>query len=198
MLSEDKRIRTKAQLKEWLAEECGRYPLNARRLIPYIFQASDRAILRKHTVLLRKTEYYRNTGRRLLASLYYLRLTRMQMKYHLHVPVNCFEKGLNVVHCTPLVMNPNICIGKNCRVMPHVCIVGDDRSGKAPVIGDNVTLGIGCTVMGDVYLADGITVGAGAVVTKSFYEKGISIAGIPARKLRGPEERSADSKSAAE
>lgn len=187
MLSEDKRIQTKAQLKEWLDEETKRYPLHGRRYISYFFQLSEGAILRKHTVLLRKTEYHRNTGHKLRAAIYYLRLMHMQMKYQLHVPVNCFEKGLCVMHCTPLAMNPNICVGKNCRVMPDVCLAGnDEKEDMAPVIGDNVTLGIGCIVFGDVYLADGITVGAGSVVTHSFYEKGISIAGVPAKKISGP------------
>ena len=38
-------------------------------------------------------------------------------------------------------------------------------------------------LLGGIELADGITVGAGAVVTKSFPEPGISIAGVPAKKL---------------
>ena len=72
--------------------------------------------------------------------------------------------------------------------MPYAKLAGDDKLDKAPTIGDNVILGIDCTVVGDVYLADGITVGAGAVVTKSFYEPGIHIAGVPARKIGGGKE----------
>ena len=49
-----------------------------------------------------------------------------------------------------------------------------------------ITLGAGCIVIGGVELADGITVGAGAVVTKSFLEPGITIAGVPAKKIGGP------------
>ena len=70
--------------------------------------------------------------------------------------------------------------------MPGVKIVGDDTpEDHAPVLGDHVTLGMRCTVMGGVTLADGITVGAHALVTKSFLEPGIKIAGVPARKLGG-------------
>lgn len=42
---------------------------------------------------------------------------------------------------------------------------------KVPVIGNNVRLGTGAKVLGDVYIADGVQIGAGAVVLDSCYEK---------------------------
>lgn len=185
MLSEDKRIQTKAQLKEWLDEENKRYPMSGRRYLSYLLQISEGAILRKHTKLLRTAEYHTNAGHKLRSFIWRTRLMRFQMKRSLHIPMNCFEKGLYISHCLPVGGNGNIVVGKNCRIMPGVYLTGDDKEDKAPVIGDDVTLGIDCIVKGDVYLADGITVGAGAVVTHSFYEKGISIAGVPAKKVGG-------------
>ena len=142
MLSEDRKIKTRAQLKETLAIECARYPLSLRRIVPYLLQISEGAILRRHTVLLRKTEYYRNTGRRVLATLYEARLMRLQNRHALHIPLNTCGKGLQIL-----------------------------------------TLGIGCTLLGGITIADGVTVGAGAVVTKSFLEPGITVAGVPAKKI---------------
>ena len=43
---------------------------------------------------------------------------------------------------------------------------------------------IGEGVLGDIYIADHIIIGANAVVTRSFYEPGITVAGIPARKVK--------------
>ena len=44
--------------------------------------------------------------------------------------------------------------------------------------------GIFCAkVIGNVHLANKIKVGAGAVVVSSFLEEGITIAGVPARKI---------------
>ena len=37
--------------------------------------------------------------------------------------------------------------------------------------------------LGGATIADGIAIGAGAVVNKSFAEKDITIAGVPARKI---------------
>lgn len=183
MLSEDKRIKSKAQLKEFLDIECARYPLYGRRCISYLLQLSEGAILRRHTVLLRKTEYYINTGKKIRGYFYWARLMRFQNKHCIRIPINCCDKGLYIAHVYPTGMNGNVTVGKNCRMMPYAKIAGDDVLDKTPVIGDNVTLGIDCIVFGDVTLADGITVGAGAVVTKSFLEPGISIAGVPARKI---------------
>lgn len=183
MLSEDKRIKTKAQLKEYLELEYERYPLYGRRYFSYLLQLSEGAILRKHTKLLRYTEYHMNTGHKFRGAFYWARLMRFQAKHCIRIPINCCDKGLIIQHVYPCGMNGNVTVGKNCRIMPFVKIAGDDVLDKAPVIGDNVTLGIDCTIFGDVTLADGIKVGAGAVVTKSFLEPGISIAGVPAKKI---------------
>ena len=45
-------------------------------------------------------------------------------------------------------------------------------------------MGAGAKVIGNVTIADGIKIGAGAVVVSSFLEKGITIGGVPARKLK--------------
>ena len=185
MLSEDRKIKTRAQLREYLAADCARYPLSPRRIVPYLLQISEGAILRRHIVLLRKTEYYTNTGRRLLALLYHARLMKFQNRHVLHVPLNSCGKGLWISHVFPLCMNGNVTVGEYCRIMPNVSVIGDDAYDLAPTVGDHVTLGIGCTLIGGITIADGITVGAGAVVTKSLLEPGITIAGVPAKKLGG-------------
>lgn len=184
MLSEDRKIKTRAQLKETLAIECARYPLSLRRIVPYLLQISEGAILRRHTVLLRKTEYYRNTGRRVLAALYEARLMRLQNRHALHIPLNTCGKGLQIFHLFPVCMNGNVTVGEYCRILPNVSVIGDDTAADlAPTVGDHVTLGIGCTLLGGITIADGVTVGAGAVVTKSFLEPGITVAGVPAKKI---------------
>ena len=187
MLSEDRKIKTRAQLKETLAIECARYPLSLRRIVPYLLQISEGAILRRHTVLLRKTEYYRNTGHRVLAALYEARLMRLQNRHALHIPLNTCGKGLQIFHLFPVCMNGNVTVGEYCRILPNVSVIGDDTAADlAPTVGDHVTLGIGCTLLGGITIADGVTVGAHALVNKSFLEPGITVAGVPARQLSGP------------
>ena len=53
----------------------------------------------------------------------------------------------------------------------------------APVIGDHVFIGSGAKLIGDIQIADRICIGAGSVVVSSFTAPGITIAGVPARKI---------------
>jgi serine O-acetyltransferase len=52
-----------------------------------------------------------------------------------------------------------------------------------PTIGDNVFIGPGAKIFGDIIIASGIAIGANSVVNKSFLETDITIAGVPARKV---------------
>ncbi len=93
--------------------------------------------------------------------------------------------GLCIWH-NNVVVNSRAVIGRNCTFHGNNCVGNDGFSQEAPVLGNSVTLGTGASVIGDVTLADGITVGAGAVVLHSFHEPGITLVGIPARPLKRP------------
>ncbi len=54
---------------------------------------------------------------------------------------------------------------------------------QTPKIGNNVFIGPGAKIFGEITIADHIAIGANAVVNKSFTESGITVAGIPARKV---------------
>ena len=54
----------------------------------------------------------------------------------------------------------------------------------APIIGNNVEVGFGAVIIGKVKIADGIKIGANSVVTNSFLEPNITIAGVPAKKIK--------------
>jgi len=88
-------------------------------------------------------------------------------------------------HRGSIIINPAARIGGGCKFHGDACI-GVARTGEngCPVLGKRVDIGIGARVLGDIYIADDIVIGANAVVTKSFYEPGITIAGIPARKVK--------------
>lgn len=57
------------------------------------------------------------------------------------------------------------------------CIGNDGKSNTCPVIGNNVNIGVGAKLIGD------IMIGAGAVVVSSFTESGITIGGVLARQI---------------
>jgi serine O-acetyltransferase len=76
-------------------------------------------------------------------------------------------------------------VGENCQLHGSNCIGNDGYAlDKCPVIGNNVDIGVGAKILGNITIADNIVIGAGAVVVHSFTEPGITIGGIPARKLK--------------
>lgn len=137
--------------------------------------------------LLRKVEYYSNCKKSQISKLYlkYILFRYYMMSVHLgfSIPINVFGPGLSIAHRGTIVVNKNAKVGENCRI--HACTnIGSNRSGdSAPQIGNNVYIGPGAKIFGDITIADNIAIGANSVVNKSFYEKDISIAGIPAKKI---------------
>ena len=184
MLSEEKRIRTKAQLKDWLSVETAPYEnLGRMQDLLNLFDANQGAILRRHMILLRTTEYHINTGHRLRALLWKLRLRRLQNRYELHVALNCCGRGLRIMHLGPILMNGSVTVGENCAFHFNTGIVAGGTDDGVPTLGDNIIVGFGAVILGGVHVADGIAIGANAVVNKDFLEPNIAIAGVPARKI---------------
>lgn len=93
-------------------------------------------------------------------------------------------KGLRIWHYGSTIISGDAKIGENCIFHGQACIGSDGQSEAAPVLGSNVDIGVGAKVIGGVTIADGVKIGAGAVVTKSCEEKGVTLAGVPARILR--------------
>lgn len=58
------------------------------------------------------------------------------------------------------------------------------NKGGNITIGNHVWLDYGCSILKTVELTDDIIVDANSLVTKSFYERNIVIAGVPAKKIK--------------
>ena len=175
-----KYIQNKQDLKRFLEVETAFYQGKWKLWLPVNIGESQ--ILLKHICLLRKTEYYLNTGKKLRGCLYRLRLLRLQNRYCLHIPLNVFDIGLQVMHLGPILVNHKVVVGKNCAIHINTGIVSGGNKGE-PILGDDIVVGIGSYVLGDVHLADGIAIGANSTVITSFEEPNIAIAGSPAKKI---------------
>ena len=181
MEREYKRIQTKAELKEWLAVETARYPNRGKYRLMNLLMLGENAILRRHQILLRKTEYYINSGHRVLTKIYKLRLLQFQIKYGMHIPPNVFGKGLHVMHVGEMHINSTARAGENCAIHVHTSLAAGGFNDFTPKLGDGVLLFMGAIVCGDTYLADNVVVGANSVVTKSVYEENVTVSGNPAQ-----------------
>lgn len=138
--------------------------------------------------LLRKVEYYQNCKRSLIWKPYLLLLKRkyysLSTKLGFTIPLNVFGPGLSIAHRGTIVVNTATRVGANCRL--HACVNIGTKAGYedvAPKIGDNVYIGPGAKIFGQIEIANGIAIGANAVVNRSFLEPNVSIAGVPAKKI---------------
>ena len=174
-------ITNKKELKEWLDYEHSRY--GNVSIIKGLFGLGEQAVLWKHQVLLRKAEYYTNTGNKILALYYRIRLTRLQNKHAIHIPLNTCGRGLKLMHVGPVLLNTNTILGKDCVIHMNVGIVGGGNNCYAPVLGDNIVVGYGAVILGNTHVANGVAIGANAVVNKDVLEENIAVAGVPAKKI---------------
>jgi serine O-acetyltransferase len=138
---------------------------------------------------LRKVEYYKNCrynsiSGKIAYSYHKLRLRKQSLKLGFSIPENVFGAGLAIVHYGTIVINSNAKIGKNCRI--HACTNIGASGGKpeAPQIGNNVYIGPGAKIYGNIKIGNNIAISANAVVNKSFEEDGILLAGNPAEKIK--------------
>ncbi len=176
-------IYTKKDLKEYLHADARS---NHRTSIKPQFFGDE---IWKFIITLRKTEYYTNQrgfAKRITLPIrffYKVKLHNLGLRLGFSIPINVFEKGLSIVHYGTIVVAGGAKVGKNCRIHEGVTIGATNGSSKAAVIGDNVFLGTGSKIIGDVTIADDVAIAANAVVTKSILEKGTTWGGIPAKKI---------------
>ena len=88
--------------------------------------------------------------------------------------------GLYVAHTNGTVINAEE-IGRNCSIISNVTI-GLHKGHERPRIGNDVFIGAGARVLGDITIGDGARIGANAVVLKDV-PAGATAVGVPARIL---------------
>ena len=90
-------------------------------------------------------------------------------------------KGLIVWHGVGLIVHPNTIIGDNV-VLRHNTTIGAKDDGLAPVIEDNVDVGTGVVIIGNITIGHDSKIGAGAIVTKTCAPHSILV-GNPAKNI---------------
>lgn len=174
-------IQSKKDLKYYLEQD--KIALGIKRSRPLIFGDE----IWKFQILYRKYEYLRNvySNTILLPYVYMIKILfeKKSIKLGYSIPINVFGPGLSIAHYGTIVINSHAKIGSNCRIQEGVTIGATNGSKEAPNIGNNVFIGSGAKIIGNVNIANDIAIGAGSVVTKDFTEKGITIAGVPAKKI---------------
>ena len=100
------------------------------------------------------------------------------LPYQLKVPRSCRagHRGIS------LVINKETVLGENILIRAHVTIGKKESDKGAPIISDNVTIGDGAKILGDIVVGKNAVIGANAVVIKHVSENQI-VGGVPARHI---------------
>ena len=189
-------IKTRKELKEILNIDKQAYytymfPTKKRKLMAS-FKKEPAWLIMKWQIISRKVDYYKykidhdaNIYEK-LRYLYYIRKRNiLSSKLGLEIGTENIKSGLLIYHYAGgCVVNSGSEIGSNCHMHGNNCIGNaGPHDLRCPIIGDNVMLGVGAKIIGNVKIANGIRVAAGAVVIHSFEEENITIAGVPAKKV---------------
>ena len=174
------------KLKQVLREERALYISHIKTLknkIMAVYTHNEEYLIYRFICALRCAEFYKDKNKLLFA--YYLRKSNIRgNRLGYFIAPGVLGRGVRLYHRGDVIINSVSVIGDGCLFHGDNCVGNNGIDNRCPVLGKNVELGIGAKVIGGVTLADGIRVGANAVVTRSFDEPGITIAGIPAVKVK--------------
>lgn len=134
-----------------------------------------------------KTEHHNKSKgiiHKLLFVISYFRYERLSRKCLVRIPLGVCGKGLSLPHPEVIGINAGAKVGENCRIQRMVGIGPSFGTTKCPKIGNNVYIGPGARLYGDIEIADNCWIGANAVVNKSFLEPYSVIAGVPAKVVK--------------
>lgn len=116
---------------------------------------------------------------------------RLSVRLGFSIPLNIFGPGVAFPHYGLIVIAPTVRIGRNCRMHVGVHLGGaavmmdprDIVGQSAPLLGDNVYIAPGAKLYGPTVIGDDCVIGTNAVVTKSFPQTGVTLAGMPAKVI---------------
>jgi len=94
-------------------------------------------------------------------------------------------KGFFIDHAVGVVIGETTIIGDNVSIFQGVTLGGVSTSqGKRhPTIGNNVTIGAGAKVLGNITIGDNVKIGAGSVVIRDVPPDS-TVVGVPGRVVR--------------
>ena len=137
---------------------------------------------------LRCEEYWmRKKWAKLITALLRSKRRKLSFRTGISLYPNVADIGVTVNH-GKCVVSKFAKIGRDCVILSDVTIgeAGGSHGHGAPVIGQRVLISSGARIIGEIKIADGVVVGANAVVTKDILEPNITVGGIPAKKIGEP------------
>ncbi len=131
--------------------------------LDYIRYGNDKKKMPKFQYYLRKVQ----SSKGIMRKYYHAMLKRSRIKVCVDIaPSVKIGGGLYFGHAYCITINPHAVIGQNCNI--HKCVtIGRENRGKrqgVPTIGNNVWIGIGAIVVGNITVGDDVMIAPNAFV----------------------------------
>jgi serine O-acetyltransferase len=133
--------------------------------------------------------YYRVANRLRRAGIPFLprvmsQFARFMTGIEIH-PGATIGEGLFIDHGMGVVIGETSVIGRNVTIFQGVTLggTGKERGKRHPTIGDNVVIGTGAKVLGNIKVGDNVQIGANAVVIRDVPDNA-TVVGVPGRIAR--------------
>lgn len=191
-------IKTKKELRDILNYERKRWkmspittPLGWVKMELFLFFHPGGPYL--YMYCLRNLEYYSQKASRFsIIRLYYAyKLKVLSLRTGIELAPGVAELGVKPNH-GKCIISKYANIGQDTVIVGYVTIggIGGTRDNGAATIGKRVFISSGVRIIGPVHIADGVVIGANAVVVKDIDEPNITVVGAPAKKIsdKGSEE----------
>jgi len=141
----------------------------------------------KHSFWMRTCTYSKTKFilRFLFFPIAWLILAHYEYKYGISISYKTqIGSGFYIGHFGGIFINHKAVVGKNCNISQQVTIGRTNRGGRkgTPVIGDNVYIGPGAKVIGNVHVGNNVAIGANCVVTKDIPDNSV-VVGIPGKVI---------------
>lgn len=161
---------------------------NLLRKIKLILTNDQTRIRSKYMIYMRKCDFITYQEKSVLRKILKLYYQRKKNKYGLllgyEIGSQNIGKGLCLYHNGPIVINGNSKIGEYCSFHGDNCVGNNGNDDICPIIGNNVDVGVGAKIIGNVKIANNVKIGAGSVVVNDILEEGATVVGIPGRIVR--------------
>ncbi len=92
------------------------------------------------------------------------------------IPAACsIGKGFRIHHFGGIHMHPSVIIGDHCTIYHDVTIGDLGGIGKAAHLGNNIMVGAGAKIIGEIFIGDNCRIGANTVVNQNLPENSVAI-----------------------
>lgn len=137
-----------------------------------------------HAIIAHRIAHFMHSKKMCFMARFISQIARFFTGIEIH-PGAQIGKGFFIDHGMGVVIGETTIIGENVTLYQGVTLggTGKEKGKRHPTIGDNVTIGAGAKVLGNIFIASGSKIGANAVVLKDTAAHSTAV-GIPAKIIR--------------